>query len=176
MLVTQSCLTLCDPMDSSLPGSSVHGILQARILEWVARQGTFKDKLFLCPFWPPISPLVCTVHLYYGVTRQISPQHNDRFFFWHQSCYSFKDNIPFSIQSGVDYPRLITLYMQTSLVNSDGEEFTCKVGDPGLTPGLGRSPGEGNGYSRQYSCLENSMDRGAWWTMVHGVAKMQLSD
>ena len=34
--VTQSCLTLCDPMDSSLPGSSVHGILQARILEWVA--------------------------------------------------------------------------------------------------------------------------------------------
>ena len=36
VLVTQSCLTLCDPMNSSLPGSSVHGILQARILEWVA--------------------------------------------------------------------------------------------------------------------------------------------
>ena len=36
VLVTQSCLTLCDPMDCSLPGSSVHGILQARILEWVA--------------------------------------------------------------------------------------------------------------------------------------------
>ena len=36
MLVAQSCLTLCDPMDYSLPGSSVHGILQARILEWVA--------------------------------------------------------------------------------------------------------------------------------------------
>ena len=38
-------------------------------------------------------------------------------------------------------------------------------------PGLGRSPGEGNGYPLQYSCLENSMDRGAWWARVHGVAK-----
>ena len=39
----------------------------------------------------------------------------------------------------------------------------CNVGDRALTPGLGRSPGEGNGYPLQYSCLENSMDREAWW-------------
>ena len=39
---------------------------------------------------------------------------------------------------------------------------TYNVGDPGLIPGLGRSPGEGNGNSLQYSCLENSMDEGAW--------------
>ena len=38
-----------------------------------------------------------------------------------------------------------------------------KAGDPGLTPGSGRSPEEGNGYPLQYSCLENAMDRGAWW-------------
>ena len=41
----------------------------------------------------------------------------------------------------------------------------------GSIPGLGRSPGGGNGNALQYSCLENSMDRGAWWATVHGVAK-----
>ena len=47
------------------------------------------------------------------------------------------------------------------------------VGEPGLIPGLGRSPGEGNGYPLQYSCLENSMDRGACQDTVHWVAKNQ---
>ena len=45
--------------------------------------------------------------------------------------------------------------------------------DSGSIPGLGRSPGVGNGKPRQYSCLGNPMDRGAWWTTVHGVAKSQ---
>ena len=44
---------------------------------------------------------------------------------------------------------------------SDGKESACNAGDPGLIPGSGRSPGEGNGYPLQYSCLENPMDRGA---------------
>ena len=54
----------------------------------------------------------------------------------------------------------------------------CNVGDLGLIPGLGRSPGEGNGNTLQYSCLENPMDGGAWWATVHRVAKSrtQLSD
>ena len=43
--------------------------------------------------------------------------------------------------------------------------------DLGSIPGSGRSPGEGNGSPLQYSCLENSMDRGAWWVTVHGIAK-----
>ena len=46
---------------------------------------------------------------------------------------------------------------------SDGKECACSAGDLGLVLGLGRSPGEGNGNPLQYSCLENSMDRGAWW-------------
>ena len=54
---------------------------------------------------------------------------------------------------------------------SDGQESTCNVGDLGLIPGLGRSLGEGNGNPLQYSCLENPMDRGAWWATVHGVTK-----
>ena len=44
-------------------------------------------------------------------------------------------------------------------------------GDAGSIPGLGRSPGGGNGNLLQYSCLENSMDRGTWWATVHGIAK-----
>ena len=54
---------------------------------------------------------------------------------------------------------------------SDGKEFTCSAGDPGLIPRSGRPPGGGNGNPLQYSCLGNPMDRGAWWATVHGAAK-----
>ena len=54
---------------------------------------------------------------------------------------------------------------------SDGKECACNAGDPGSMPGLGRSPGEGNGNPLQYSYLENSMERGAWWATVRGVKK-----
>ena len=54
--------------------------------------------------------------------------------------------------------------------HSDRKESTCNVGDMGSTPGWGISPGVGNGNPLQYSCLENSMDRGAWQAMVHGAA------
>ena len=57
------------------------------------------------------------------------------------------------------------------LGDSDGKESFCNVGDLGSIPGSGRSPGEGNGNSLQYSCLENPMYRGAWWTTVLGVTK-----
>ena len=56
---------------------------------------------------------------------------------------------------------------------SDGKASAQNEGDPGLIPGLGRSPGEGNGNPLQDSYLENSMDGGAWWATVHGVAKCQ---
>ena len=60
----------------------------------------------------------------------------------------------------------------------DSKASAHNVGDLSLTPGLGRSLGEGNGNPLQYSCLENSMDGGAWWATVHGVAKSRtrLSD
>ena len=56
---------------------------------------------------------------------------------------------------------------------SDGKESTCNVGDLGVIPRSGRSPGEGNGNPLQYSCLENPMDRGVWRATVHGVTKNQ---
>ena len=55
----------------------------------------------------------------------------------------------------------------------DGKESACNTGDLGSIPGLGRSPGEGNGNALQYFCLENSIDKGAWQATVHGVAKSQ---
>ena len=58
--------------------------------------------------------------------------------------------------------------------SSVGKEFACSSGDPGSIPGLGRSPGEGNGIPLQCSCLENSMDRGASQAIVHGVAKSRM--
>ena len=64
-----------------------------------------------------------------------------------------------------------TLYLFSTFPGgSGGKESACNAGDQGLIPGSRRSPGEGNGYPLQYSCLENSMDRGAWWTTVHEVA------
>ena len=56
---------------------------------------------------------------------------------------------------------------------SDGKESICSAGDLGSISGLGRSFGEGNDYPLQYSSLKNSMDRGDWWAIVHGVTKGQ---
>ena len=59
---------------------------------------------------------------------------------------------------------------------SDSKESACNAGDPSSIPGLGRSPGEGHLNSLQYSCLQNSMNRGNWWATVHGVAKSDTSE
>ena len=60
---------------------------------------------------------------------------------------------------------------------SEGKETACNAGDTGSIPGSGRPLGEGNGNTLQYSCLENSVDRGIWWATVHGLqSQTQLSD
>ena len=103
--VAQSCPTLRDPLDCSPPGSSVHGIFKARVLEWVAIAFS-SPKERQCQIMLKL-PHNCT----------------------HLTC---------------------------------GKASAGNAGDPGSIPGLGRSPGEGNGNRLQYSCLENPMDRGAW--------------
>ena len=60
---------------------------------------------------------------------------------------------------------------QLGFPGGSDRESTCNAGDPDSIPGLRRSPGEGNGNPPLYSCLENPMDRGAWWDTVHGVTK-----
>jgi len=59
---------------------------------------------------------------------------------------------------------------------SDSKASDHNAGDQGSIPGLGRSPGELNGNPLQYSCLENSMDVGAWWATVHGVAESDMTE
>ena len=69
-------------------------------------------------------------------------------------------------------------YMQKDVPGgTGGKEPTCQwrdVRDLDSTPGSGRSPGGGNGHPLQYCCLENPMDRGAWWATVHWVSKSQI--
>ena len=59
---------------------------------------------------------------------------------------------------------------------SEVKASACNAGDLGSIPGLGRSPGEGNGNPFQYSCLENPMDRRAWWATVHRVAELDTTE
>ena len=77
-----------------------------------------------------------------------------------------------------DHPFKNCTSTPASLVTQLVKESAYNSGDPGLIPGSGRAPEERNGFPLQYSCLENSMERGAWWATVHGVAKSQrqLSD
>ena len=59
---------------------------------------------------------------------------------------------------------------------SDGKELACNAGDLDSVPGSGKPPGEGNGYPLQYSCLENSVGRGALWATVHGVTESDTTE
>ena len=81
---------------------------------------------------------------------------------------------PRSLALPVCFSLLVASLMAQGLPNSsDVEESVCSAGDWDAIHGSGRSPGEGNGNSLQHSCLENLMDRGAWWVTVRGVAKSQ---
>ena len=67
----------------------------------------------------------------------------------------------------------VCIYIYGFPCSSVGKESASSAGDPGSIPGLGKSPGEGNGDPLQYPCLENLIDRGAWWAAVHGFTKSQ---
>ena len=143
--VTQSCPTLCDSMDSSLPGSAVHGIFQARILEWAAisfSRGSSQPR-----DWTQVSCIA-----------------DRRFTVWatREAKFILLKEIKRYLYKWKGFP-----------VGSDGKESVCSARDPDSILGLGRSPEEGNGNPLHYSCLKNPMDRGAWRATVHGVVKSQ---
>jgi len=109
----------------------------------------------------------------------------------HIYTHSFSDSflILFTIKYWVEFPSLYSMSLWLSILyrssicmglpwQLSGKESACSVEDPGSIPGLGRSPGGGHGNPLQHSCLENSMDRGAWWAPVHGVthSRTRLSD
>ena len=84
-------------------------------------------------------------------------------------------HLPFGFLSHPDHHRALSrVPCATQYVLICYRFSVCNSGDPGSVSGLGRSPGERHGKSLQYSCLENPMDRGAWWATVHGAAKSQV--
>ena len=89
----------------------------------------------------------------------------------HKRHWEVAENHDFSCIYPIKYISLKKIHLFDLLGGSDTKESAYSTGDPGLIPGLGRSPGEGNDCPLQYSCLKYSMDRGAWWATVHGVAK-----
>ena len=65
---------------------------------------------------------------------------------------------------------------QLTFIAQSGKESSCNAGDQGLIPVLGGSSGEGKGTPLRYSCLENSMERGAWWAKVHGATELDTTE
>ena len=152
----QLCLTLCNPIDVSPPGSPVPGILQARTLEWVVISFSNAWK------WKVKSE------------SEVA-----------QSCPTFQDpmdcSFPGSSVHGIFQARVlewgaIAFFMPLILRGFPGDSavksLLANAGEPSWVPGWGRSAGERNGYPLQYSCLENSMDRGAWRAIPHGVKRV----
>ena len=88
------------------------------------------------------------------------------------SCWQLPQTYP-GFDLHLQLLRIHLLSSQGFPCSSVGKESACTAGDLGLIPGLGRSPGEGNGNPLQYFCLENPMDRGAWQATVHGVVRVR---
>ena len=144
--VAQLCLTLCDPMDCT-----VHGILQARILEWVAfpfSRGSSQPR-----DWTQVSLIAGGLFTSWATREAL-------LYYWRLP------NTPFICEALVSVPGLPG--------GSGVKNPPSDAGDAGSIPGSGRSPRGGNGNPLQYACLENPMNRGAWWATVHRVTKSQI--
>ena len=157
--VSQSCSTLGDPMDCSLPGSSIHGILQARTLEWGA--AAFSEP----------SRYMAVISVFTSLTSSEIP-----FLSLHVASCSLGVCVLIPLilyryrildwDSVIQFNLIITCLYQHGLPRwLSGKESACvagATGDTGSIPGSGRSPGGGRDNPLQYSCLENLMDGGAW--------------
>ena len=180
-------------MDCNLPRSSIHGLFQARVLEWVAisfSRGTSQPRnrtwvshivgrcftiwttRWILNHWhtrevpilfltgkPEPSNIIKSAFIWLNVQWRL------KIFILKEKC---RKSILFFFKLGYScFPG-----------GSDSKESACNAGDLDSIPGLGRSPGEGNGYPLQYSYMDNPMDRGTWHAAVHGVTKSQtrLSD
>ena len=133
----------CDPLDCSRPGSSLCGISQARIPEWVAT--SFSRRSFWSRDWTCVC---CAAGRFFtakppgkGILGKI------------------KDYLEQKTGSKSQLSNIITFIFGDFPVGSDGKESACIAGDPGSIPGSGGTPGVGNDSSVPYSCPENSTDR-----------------
>ena len=153
----QLWLTLWDPMDCSLPGSPVHGISQARILQWVVisfSRGSSRPR-----DWTHVSCVSCTEGRFFYLWVPGEAQHLRCIIILKISLY-----LPYSSFEA----------SQVALVVKNLPANAGDVRNVGSLPGLGRSSGGRHDSPLQYFCLENPMNRGAWWTILHGVAMSQI--
>ena len=135
----QSCPTLSDPVDCNPRGSSIYRIFQAKVLEWGAIP--FSEwRLLLHPIQKPWKQIFkCFWMIFLCMCTSVPSLH--------------------FLQSSMGFP--------AGSVVKNPPANAGDTRDAGSVPALGRSPGEGNDNPLQYSCLEKSMDRGAWWATVH---------
>ena len=132
-LIAQSCLTLCDPTDYSPLGSSLHGISQIRILEWVAI--SFSRGSSWPRDWTRVSSISCI----------------DRWIFY-QWATREAPSLAIFLNNKIVNILVIHFFWRRGFPDSSvGKESACNAGDPGSIPASGRSTGEGIGYSLQYS-------------------------
>ena len=145
----QLCPTPCDPMDCSSPGSSVHEILQARMLEWVA-----------LPSYRRYSKPRDGTHISYisCIGRQILHH-------W-AICKALTLLLSYSVLQMIGQISFYIYILGPSQVTLVVNNLPANAGE---SREAGWIPEEGHGNPLQHSCLENLMDRGAWWVMVHGV-------
>ena len=144
----KSCLTLCDPMDCSLSGSSIRGILQARILEWVAisfSRGSSQPR-----DWTRVSLIAGRCFTIW--TAREAPSSRERHTYVQKSI----PKILFGHAGGSSGKESACQCKKLKRYEFDLREDCLK---------------EKNGNPLQYSCLKNPMDRGAWWATVHGVSQ-----
>ena len=102
-------------------------------------------------FCPMISEALAYKDIRLGLTR------------WLWAWIKMSHSLTVWQMSGEDLKAKMKMKNKVSMWDSDNKESACNAGDTGLIPASGRSPGEGNSYLLQYSCLENSMDRRGWW-------------
>ena len=151
-------------MNCSPPGSSVHGILQARILEWVAIP--FSRRSFWPRDWTQVS---CTAGRFF--TIWVTREYNLGVLFESRHAHRKSTIYKHSPDLWTIYIPCICQGIQVAVVIKNLPANAGDIRDIALIPGSGRSPGEGHGNPLQYSCLENPMDRGAWWATGHRVAQ-----
>ena len=177
-----------DPMDCSTPGFPVLHHLPEFIQTHVHWVGDASNHLILChhpllllpSIFPSIrvfsSELILRIRWlkYWSFSFSISPSMNIQDWFpsgltdWFD-LLAVRGTLRCLLQHHSSKASI--LWHSAFPGGSESRESACNVGDLGLIPGSGRSPGEGNGSPFPYSCLENSMDRGAWWATVQGAAK-----
>ena len=161
--VTELCQTLCDPIDCSMPEFPVHHQLP-ELTQTHVHQAS--DAIQLSHPLSSSSPLAFNLSQHQGLFQWVTSGGQST------GVSASASVLPVNIQGW--FPLGLTGWVSLQSKRLSGsmvENLSARAGCMGSVPGWGRFPGEEHGNPLQYSCLENPVDRGAWWATVYGVAK-----